>query len=73
MGEFLFIIPNDWVQVPNEVFSSIDVNRVLYLISMFSFVELTEMLREYNLFTLEQNVIDARIFNGEILAIKLDR
>jgi hypothetical protein len=71
MSDFVFIIPEGWMQIPADVLGVIDVNRVIQWVQMTDYTSLTDALREQNAIPLDKTVNAAKFFDGEILAVTL--
>jgi hypothetical protein len=69
MSEFVFVIPSGWYQVGPEVLGEIG-SIIDSWINLNDFASLTEALRPFNVIPAEFNVYEARLFNGEVLAIR---
>ena len=69
MSEFLFIIPSDWTIVSNEVVDLVSASSILLWISLPNMALLDEALRAAGVVPDGMNVVDAKYFNGEVLAV----
>ena len=70
MSEFLFIIPQGWVQIPEETISLIG-SLIGDWINMQDMTSLTDALLAYEAIPVGTTVAAAKFFDGEVLAVKL--
>jgi hypothetical protein len=70
MSDFLFIIPEGWVQIPEEVISQIG-SLVTDWVNMQNWTELSDALKVQGAIPQDMNVAEAKFFNGEVLVVKL--
>ena len=70
MSDFLFIIPEGWQQIGEDVISQIG-SLVGDWVNMQNMTELSDALKVQGAIPQDMNVAEAKFFNGEILAIKL--
>lgn len=71
MSDFIFVIPEGWMQVSDEVVNNVGAASMAGLASSGMFSGLTDVLREQGAIGPEDNIYDAKMFNNEILVIKL--
>lgn len=72
-SEFLFIIPAGWTQLPAETISQLpdSISAIQSWIDSGSVSLLDEALHNAGLIAdSEQHVVEARLFNGEILVVR---
>jgi hypothetical protein len=69
MSEFVFVIPEGWTQISEEVISQIG-SPIGDWINIGDMLSLTEALRTYNAFPADIVVTEARFFNGEVLVVR---
>lgn len=67
MSEFLFIIPEGWTKISQELIDQIGANEILSYISIGNYHGLGEALRALGG---PESISDAVFFNSEILAVK---
>jgi hypothetical protein len=70
MSEFMFIIPQGWTEVSSEILGEIG-SIMGDLVNANNFPQITEILQGYGVVPLDMNVYDARLFNGEVLVIRM--
>jgi hypothetical protein len=70
MSEFLFIIPEGWQQIGEDVISQIG-SLVTDWVNAQDMTSLTDALKLQGAIPENTTVEQAKLFNGEILAIKL--
>ena len=73
MSEFLFIIPSGWTQLPAGTVDQLpdSIGTVQSWIDSGSVSLLDEALHNAGILTdPEQHVVEARLFNGEILVVR---
>ena len=67
MSEFLFIIPEGWIKIPQEMLEQIGINEVTNFMATGNYHGLGEALRALGG---PESISDAVFFNSEILAVK---
>ena len=70
MSEFLFVIPEGWIQIDIEA-SGMSGETITSILSSSQYQSITEMLRVNNLIGAEDTVMDARLFDNTVFIIKL--
>ena len=70
MSDFLFVIPEGWVQISEYTISQIG-SSVTDWINMHDYTSLTDALIAQEAIPVGTTVAEAVYFNGEILAVKL--
>ena len=70
MSEFIFIIPDGWIQIGQDVLSEIG-SIVGDWLTIGDLGSLSEELRTRGILVGDQNIADAKMFNGEVLAIRI--
>jgi hypothetical protein len=68
--DFLFVIPEGWSKLAGEALDNLGVNVVIGILATQDYNGLTERMREFGVITPEQTVIEARLFDSEILAYR---
>lgn len=73
MSDFLFIIPEGWTALPVGVIDHIPagISVVQTWIDTGNVGELTTALHDAEQLSLDQYVIEAKLFNGEMLVVRL--
>lgn len=68
MSEFMFIIPEGWTQISQDVIDSVGATHIDDLINSGMLGELQQQLFQY---TGIEYINDAKFFNTEVLVVKL--
>lgn len=73
MGDFLFILPEGWSELPKEAVDNIPagLTAIETWISTSNFQDLTTALQESGGLPLTQYVEEAKLFNGEMLVVRI--
>ena len=71
MDNFLFIIPEGWRQVTGDALDLLGVNAVLSLLAGGNYTDLTDLMRAQQLIGEDDHVVEARIFEGVVLAYRI--
>ena len=67
MGSFLFIIPEGWTQIPQELIDTIGAIQIDNWVKMADYYSLGQALREAGG---PESISEAVFFNAEILAVR---
>lgn len=67
MSGFIFVIPEGWTQISQEMIDQIGANTILGWVNMADYYSLGQALREIGG---PENVSEAVFFNSEILAVR---
>lgn len=70
MSEFIFVIPSGWQQVSAYAIGEIG-SRIGDFLTANDLTGLSDALKEYNEIGTDAILVEARFFNGEVLAIRL--
>jgi hypothetical protein len=67
MSGFLFVIPQGWTQIPQEIIDQIGANQILGWVQTSDYSTLGQALREAGG---PESISEAVFFNSEILAVR---
>lgn len=70
MGNFIFIIPEDWTQISSQAIGEIG-SPITDWVNINDMNSLTEALRLHNEIPQDMTVWEAKFFNGEVLAVRI--
>ena len=70
MSDFLFIIPDGWIQIGQDILGEIG-SSVGDWLNIGDLGSLSEELRTRGILVGDQNIAEAKMFNGEVLAIRI--
>ena len=73
MSQFLFIIPAGWTQLPQDTMGRIvlGISAVEMWINSHNYADLTTSLREIGTLETNQYLEEARLFNGDMLVVRI--
>lgn len=73
MSEFLFIIPSGWTQLPIGIIDLIPsgISAVQGWVDQGNATELTNALRDAGQLPANQYIIEAKLFNGDMLVVRI--
>ena len=71
MSDFLFIIPEGWTQLSKEATDYVGASSAQILADTGNMYDLTAKLQEGGFLVDKQYLIEAKLFNGEILVARL--
>ena len=71
MSDFLFIIPEGWTQLSKEATDFVGASTVQTFADTGNMYDLTAKLQEGGFLLDKQYLIEAKLFNGEILVARL--
>ena len=70
MSDFLFILPTGWMQMPEDAVGEIG-SSIGDWLAVNDLASLSDALKAGGYLTEESILVEARLFNGEVLAVRL--